>query len=174
MAEDSKGFKPPPEIDSSAAWDRLEDQLKYYSGKSGHCQTMYKRIKLAQITISAAIPILVFMPLGDAAKFIVAGAGVVIALLEGLLLLNQYPELWVKYRATAEGLKRERSLLLAGAGDYRDKSTADALRLLAERTETLIAEENRQWTETQQKALQALVDAQAFVKSQMDATAKGS
>lgn len=166
MAEDSKGFKPPPEIEGSAAWDRLEDQLKYYSTKAGHSQTLYKRIKLAQITISAAIPILAFSPLAGAEKFIVAGAGVVIALLEGLLLLNQYPELWVKYRATAEGLKRERSLLLAGAGDYRDKPVPDGLRLLAERTEALIAEENRQWTDTQQKALQALADAQAFVASQ--------
>ncbi len=171
MAEE---FKPPPEIASSAAWVRLQDQLTYFDTKAGRYQTLYKRIKLLLIAISAAIPIVAFLPLEGLTRYLVAGAGVAIALLEGLLLLNDYAKLWVKYRATAEGLQRERWLLLSGAGDYRDKPVADALRLLAERTEALLADENRQWVETRLKTVEALADTQAFTKERIAAARQGS
>jgi len=169
MGETKKAFEPPAEIGASAAWDRLEEQLDYYGARASRYQAGYKRIKLALIAVSAAIPILAFAPLGEATRYVVAAAGVAIALLEGLLLLNQYGELWVKYRHTAEGLKRERSLLLAGAGDYRDKPAVEALRLLAERTEAIIAQENQQWTEAQSKALAALAKTQDWTQEQLDA-----
>ncbi len=166
MAEE---FKPPPEILSSPAWVRLQDQLGYFNSKAVSYQAQYKRIKLLLIAISAAIPILAFLPLGDLSRYVVAAAGVAIALLEGLLLLNDYGKLWVKYRANAESLQRERWLLLSGAGDYRDKPPADALRLLAERTESLLADENRQWVETRLKAVEELANSQAFTKERMEA-----
>ena len=146
-------YTPPPEIAASAAWHRLEEQLAYYSGRASRYQTHYKRIKLSLIDLSAAIPILAFLPESPITRYVVAGSGVVIAVLEGVLLLNQYSQLWIKYRRTAEGLKREQALLLAAAGDYQDKAAPEALRLLAERTEALVAEENQQWVEVQSNAL---------------------
>lgn len=152
-------FVIPAEIAGHAAWHRLEDQRKYYSAKAGSYQTQYQRIKLLLIALAAAIPLLAFMPGGDAARFTVAAAGVVIAVLEGLLLLKQYGPLWVQYRAVAEGLKRERWLLLSQAGDYRDLPGDAALRLLAERVETLLAAERQSWTEEQKQALAKRPDA---------------
>lgn len=171
MAESKTEFTPPAEIAQSAAWSRLDGQQRYFSANASSAQQVYRRIKLLLIVISAAIPILAFAPLpGDAAKFVVGFAGVAIAVLEGVLLLNRYGENGVTYRRTSEGLKRERALLLAGAGDYRGLSTDDALRLLAERTEALVAEENRQWVEAQLKTLEALAKTKEFAREQAAAT----
>ncbi len=167
MAPTTTDFVPPPEITASAAWARLEDQQQYFSSRATRAQRLYRSIKLALILTSAAIPILVFVPMpGETAKFLVAAAGVAIAVLEGVLLLGRYGENGVIYRRTAESLKRERALLLAGAGDYRGLAAADALRLLAERTEALLSEENRQWVEAQLKTLQTLSNTKDFVRAQ--------
>lgn len=174
MAENKTEFTPPPEITASAAWARLDGQQRYYSTRSSLYQDRYKQIKLTLIVVSASIPILAFLPWLETARYIVAGAGVVIAVLEGLLLLNRYGEHGITFRRTSEGLKRERALLLAGAGDYRDKTREDALRLLAERTEALVAEENKQWIEQQMKTLEALAKTQAWTQEQLDAAARAA
>lgn len=156
----------PKAISDHPAWARLEGQRAYYSQRAGEYQDRYKQIKLTLIGLAAAIPVLAFLPVPEFTKYLVALAGVAIAVLEGVLLLNQYGTLWVKYRSTAESLKRERWLLLSMAGDYRGKPEAEALSLLAERVEALIEAEHREWTEQQKKALEALADTKAWVAAQ--------
>lgn len=174
MAAPNTDFVPPPEIAASAAWSRLDDQQRFFSARADRAQDLYRRTKLALIVLSAAIPILVFVPLpGESGKLVVATMGVAIAVLEGMLLLGRYGENGVIYRRTCENLKRERALLLAGAGEYRHLGTADALCLLAERTEALLAEENRQWVEAQLKTLQSLASTRAFVREQAPPAAQG-
>jgi hypothetical protein len=155
-------------IAAHPAWQRLEDQRSYYSGRAGAYQTRYKRIKLTLIALASSIPLLAFLPavggaLADYSKWLVAAAGVLIAVLEGVLLLNQYGALWVQYRGTAECLKRERWLLLSRAGDYRGLDDADALQLLAERTEALLEVEHREWTQEQKQALAQLADQRKWL-----------
>lgn len=155
----------PADIAGHPAWFRLEGQRTYYSSNAAKYQTHYRRIKIALITLAAVIPVLVFIP-GDPSRFVVAAAGVAIAVLEGWLLLNQYGPLWVKYRTTAESLKRERWLLLSGAGDYKDQPNDARMRLLAERVEALLAEEHQAWTEAQKKALEELAKTKEWVEKQ--------
>ena len=95
-----------------------------------------------------------------------------IAVLEGILLLNRYGEHGITYRRTSEGLKRERALLLAEAGDYAGKDLKERLRLLAERTEALLDEENKQWQQQQAKTLEELANVQARVQKQLEDTKK--
>lgn len=161
----------PAEIAGHPAWFRLEGQRTYYSSNAAKYQTHYRRIKIALITLAAVIPVLVFIP-GDPSRFVVAAAGVAIAVLEGWLLLNQYGPLWVKYRITAESLKRERWLLLSGAGDYKGLAVETRMGLLAERVEALLAEEHQAWTEAQKKALEELAKTKEWVQKQAD-EAKG-
>lgn len=167
MANPEKDFAVPPTVAGHPAWARLEGQRSYYSGKAGLYQDQYKRIKLTLIGLSAGIPLIVFLP-GDGAKYVVALAGVAIAVLEGLLLLNQYGPLWIKYRSTAEGLNRERWLLLSKAGDYADKDADAAMRQLAERVENLLEAERKDWTAAQSQALAQLANTQGFVQAQQD------
>lgn len=171
MSDTEREFPVPAEIAGHPAWARLEGQRSYYDGKAGAYQKHYKRIKLALIGLSAGIPMVVFLP-GDVFKYVVAGAGVAIAMLEGLLLLNQYGALWVKYRSTAEGLNRERWLLLARAGDYAGKPDDDALRQMAERVEGLLEAERKEWTSAQNKMQEDLAKTQEWVQAQLDETAR--
>ena len=171
MSHSEPSFAVPPAIATHPAWARLEDQRRYYDGKAGTYQTQYKRIKLGLIGLSAGIPLIVFLP-GEWAKYVVAAAGVAIAMLEGLLLLNQYGPLWVKYRSTAEALNRERWLMLSGAGEYAAKPDEEALRQMAERVEAILEVERKEWSTQQSQSLEQLAKTQAYVQAHQDETAR--
>lgn len=164
-----QGYKVPQNIGDHPAWARLEEQRAYYDRTAIKYQSHFKRIKLAVIALSTGVPLVVFLP-GAAPPYFVALFGVVIAVLEGLLLLNQYGSLWIKYRGTAEDLGRERWLLLSQAGDYAEQQPDQAMRKLAARVEAILETERKGWSEKQQEMLGALAKAQGFVQGQMDQT----
>jgi hypothetical protein len=131
------GGNPPA---SGIAWERLEDQLAWYDAKSLSCQWAYLRTKVVQITLAAAVPVLAALA---ATPALTAATGAVVVVLEGAQQLYQWQTNWVLYRATAEALKHERFLYLAGAGPY---GRGDAARVLAERVEGLVSQEHAKWT----------------------------
>ena len=164
----------PAAIAAHPAWFRLEGQRSYYSARAARYQDTYKHIKMGLIGLSASIPLLAFLPPQNVGPWIVAAAGIVIAVLEAMLLLNQYGPLWVKYRGTAESLKRERWLLLARAGEYAGLADDSALRLLAERVEALLDVEHREWIDEQKQALARLENTRQWLdeqRAQRDGTA---
>ncbi|MDQ4021335.1 MAG: DUF4231 domain-containing protein [Actinomycetota bacterium] len=126
-------------------WDRLEDQLGWYDRKSIAAQQAYKRVKLSQLIIGAAVPVFAGLQVSAAITATLA-AYVVVA--EGAQQLYQWQTNWVLYRATAESLKHEKYLYLAAAGPY---NTDDRHRVLAERLEGLVSQEHAKWTESRQK-----------------------
>lgn len=127
------------------AWDRLQDQLGWYDRKGAQHKRWFQRVKVGQIVIAAAIPAVA----AAGASAAVAGVlGAVIVVLEGLQQLFQFHENWLTYRATAEALKHEQYLFLAGAGPYTAASRPSAL--LAERVEGLVSQEHASWTQVQQ------------------------
>lgn len=134
----------PETISSHAAWFRLLDQRDWYDSKSRHCQRWYKRLKITQVTLAVLVPATSLLP-GDAAKWVAAVFGGLIAVLEAIQQLNQYSTLWVTYRATAERLKHEQYLFLAGGGPYRGLAEADRLVALAERVEEHVSTEHANW-----------------------------
>lgn len=125
-------------------WDRLEDQLGWYDRKSVAAQQAYKRVKLIQLVVGAAVPVVAALQVPAAVTAILA-ALVVVA--EGAQQLYQWQTNWVQYRSTAEALKHEKYLYLAGAGPY---SAEDRQRVLAERLEGLVSQEHAKWTEARQ------------------------
>ncbi len=127
---------------------RLEDQIDWYDRKSRSAQHIFKRIKIVEILAAAMIPFLAAAPLPHE-KLVTAGLGVLITILEGILHLNQYQQLWGSYRSTCEGLKHEKYTYLAHAGPYA--SVADPHGLLAERVESLVSQEHAQWSSFQQQ-----------------------
>lgn len=132
---------PKPE---GAAWERLLDQLRWYERESAKAKRWFHRLKVVQILVAAAIPAAVALG-ADAA---VAGVlGAVVVVLEGLQALFQFQQNWMTYRATAEALKHEQFLYLAGSGPYLDVARPAAL--LAERVEGLVSQEHATWTQAQ-------------------------
>src|SRR5215203_4033541 len=143
------------EVSQHPAWTRLNDQLDWYDKKSGDNQRRYKQIKVAQFVLAGSIP--VFALVGDVwGRWVTAILGASVAILEGLQQLEQYNNLWVSYRATAEQLKHEKYLFLAHSGPYRKLGQEDALSLLAERVEEQVSTEHAKWvSERSQQAQQA-------------------
>lgn len=138
------------------AWERASGQQRYYSGKSGDYQKRFKALKFVSLVAAACVPAAAAVLSDGALKPAVTALGVLIAAVEGWLMIAQYPQLWVSYRASSELIKREQSLFLARGGEYTGLDDATALRQLAERTETIVSAENNQWVETQRKAIEAL------------------
>jgi hypothetical protein len=132
------------EVRSHPAWFRLEDQLAWYDSKSLLCQRWYKWLRILQITLAVAIPVM-NLPDTSIAKWLTSVAGALIAILEGVQHMNQYSTLWVTYRSTAERLKHEKYLFLSAAGPYRGMADADRLVLLAERVEEHVSTEHANW-----------------------------
>lgn len=126
---------------SDVVMERLEDQLTWYDRKASYNEGMFKRLRIATIVASSAIPLCAaFVPY----RVITGALGALIALFEGLQQLNQYHQNWITYRSTAEALKHEKYLFLSSAGSYA--TSENARTLLAERVESLVSQEHAKWT----------------------------
>jgi hypothetical protein len=121
-------------------WDRLEDQIRWYSRKSRENQRLYKWLKLLEIAVAAVLPVVAAI---HSPVWVTGGLAAVIVVLEGAQHLYQFQEHWITYRSTAEALKHERYLYLALGGPYEGD---DPHRQLAERLEGLISQEHAKWT----------------------------
>ena len=123
---------------------RIDDQIKWYSGKSRFNQKRYKNIKTMIILISVSIPFLTGLITDETSwlKIAVGIGGVLIALGEGVLSLQKYQDNWMEYRLASEALKREKLLFLTQSGPYREGAT---LQLLVERVESFTENENKSW-----------------------------
>jgi hypothetical protein len=126
--------------------ERLEDQINWYDRKSNYSQRAYKWLKVIEIVAAALVPLSAGLHLPAA---VTGSLGVLIAVLEGLLQLNQYHHNWIAYRSTCETLKHEKYLYLANAGPYSTTTTAHAL--LAERIESLVSQEHAKWAAGQEE-----------------------
>ena len=133
---------PAPAVEDPT-WDRLEDQISWYDRKSGYNQRLYKWLKLLEIAVAAALPVVAAV---HSPVWVTGGLAAVIVVLEGVQHLYQYQQNWITYRSTAEALMHERYLYLAQAGPY---AGADRHRELAERLEGLVSQEHAKWTASQ-------------------------
>lgn len=127
------------------AWDRLEDQLGWYDRKSVIAQQAYKRVKLSQLIVGSAVPVIAALHVSAS---VTATLAALVVVAEGAQQLYQWQTNWVLYRSTAEALKHEKYLYLAAAGPY---SGDDRHRVLAERLEGLVSQEHAKWTEGRHK-----------------------
>ena len=127
-------------------WDRLEDQIDWYSHKSTENQHFYKWLKLLEIAVAASLPVVAAV---HSPVWVTGGLGAVIVVLEGAQHLYQYQEHWITYRSTAEALRHERYLYLAHAAQYAGE---DRHSQLAERLEGLISQEHAKWTASQKSS----------------------
>jgi Protein of unknown function (DUF4231) len=122
--------------------NRLDDQITWYDQKSSLNQRRFKLMKGLTIASAAAIPVLTTTAIPNG-RYIAAGLGVLIAILEGVQQMNQYNSNWTSYRATSEALKHEKYLYLEKAGPYLTAQNPQPM--LAERIESLISQEGSKW-----------------------------
>jgi Protein of unknown function (DUF4231) len=125
---------------------RLQEQIAWYSRKSLQNQRWFKTLKILQLLCAALIPVLAATSIP---RVVAAVLGALILVLEGLQQMNQYQQNWISYRATSEALKHEKYLHLARAGPYARARNPRAV--LAERTESLVSQEQAKWVSTREE-----------------------
>jgi hypothetical protein len=135
---------PEPAAPTSPSWQRLEEQISWYSRGARRNKRWYMRIKVVQIVSAAAIPVLAAT---DLPTWVAGGLGALIVVLESIQQLFQFHSNWTHYRSTAEALKHEKYLYLAQAGSYATAANPDAL--LAERVEGKVSQEHSAWATEQ-------------------------
>jgi hypothetical protein len=122
------------------------DQLDWYDRKSVAAQRAFKRLKVLEIVVAAAISVVAGV---SGPAVVTAALGSTVVVLETVQHLYQWQTNWVLYRSTAEALKHEKFLFLSSAGPY---TGPDRLRVLAERLEGLISQEHAKWTQGREQA----------------------
>jgi hypothetical protein len=127
---------------------RLDNQIKWYGRKSGTARRVFKTFKIIEILAAALIPFFTGLKFKHF-ELIVGSLGVLITILEGILQLYQFQQIWTVYRATCEALIHEKFLFLAFAGPYA--GVANPPQLLAERIEAIMSQENAKWVSLQEQ-----------------------
>jgi hypothetical protein len=147
----------PGDVSVHPAWIRLEEQRKWYSSESKRNKQYYHRIKIAQIILASAIPLVALIN-APWSHWVTALAGSAIAVLEAIHQLKQYSQLWIEYRSAAEKLKRDKTLFLAEAGPYKGLDVKNRLILLAERIEDYLSAEHENWVAGARQVLENRAD----------------
>ena len=130
---------------------RLDDQLDWHGRRSTQMQRAYQRFRGIELVLAASIPIVALNgAMGDWNARIAGLLGAVLTVIAGFLHLQRYETLWLQYRATAESLRREKFLFLTNTAHY---AGVDGFRLLVERVERILDEQNGQWETAMRRAV---------------------
>jgi hypothetical protein len=144
-AEHSRLPQPPDEaLRNSVAWQELQRSFLFFHKSAGANRLAYLGLRTTVLVAGALVPI---MALATSRQTVVAGLGALIVVAEGLAQLTQVHDHWVRYRHTAEALRREAIAFASGAGVYGSGEQSGNERLVA-RILDLEAEENAGWEET--------------------------
>ena len=127
--------------------DRLDEQANWYDGKSATNKKWFISLRVVEIVAAALVPFLSGYVRPEAPQFLIfiGGLGVLIAVCAAAISLFQFQENWIKYRTTAESLKKEKFLFLTRVEPYDNDETAYST--LVQRVETLISQENTNWAQ---------------------------
>lgn len=130
--------------------ERLEPEIEWYDQKSGKNKAWNTACRIMEIVCAAIIPLLAGYAKGGSACVSVAIGilGVMVATCAGISALLKFQEQWIKYRTTAESLKKEKYLFETRVEPY---DVDEPLRVLVQRVETLVSQENTNWAQYMMK-----------------------
>ncbi len=137
---------PPGDDDPVGA--RLNDQLTWYRNQAKRAKRSYTTVKVVQLLVGATVPVVAAI---SAPALLTASLAAVVVVAEGAEQLFQWHANWLRYRSTAESLKQQKHLYLAGAGPYGDD---DRRQVLAERVERVISQETGTWLADAERSAQ--------------------
>lgn len=135
---------------------RILGQIWWHSKKADQHQALYERISNTITIIAVCSPLLVsFVPwLGDSLVMILTSIGsAVIGVLTNLDKRKKPGLYWLNFRNTEETLKRELHIFLTHAGKYSAGDHKRMTGLFVESCESMIAEEVRRFTRSEERGL---------------------
>ena len=137
---------------------RLDSQRAWHSQKAKRNKLWYLALEITTMTAAACIPIVNVIPVGahsDWQRIASAALAAVVVFAAGISKLFKFQETWLRYRAIAENLERERELFVAGLGDYGNADAQKRLAALVDRVELLLADQTAQFLASQRTAREA-------------------
>jgi hypothetical protein len=134
---------------SSVAWRELERSFEYFHKGASRNRLVYLALRTIVLIAGAVVPIVAFAASSD---LIVACLGAVIVVAEGATQLTQVHGHWIRYRRTAEAIRREALAFVAGTGPYQEGELRRDQRL-ASRIVDVIGQESADWEETVRSGL---------------------
>jgi hypothetical protein len=130
--------------------ERLEPEIAWYDKKSGKNKAWNTACRITEIVCAAIIPLLAGYAKDGAVYFSVAIGflGLIVAGCAGIAALLNFQEQWIKYRTTTETLKKEKYFFQTRVEPY---DVDDPLRVLVQRVEALVSQENTNWAQYMMK-----------------------
>lgn len=126
--------------------ERVERQIDWYNRRSRWNKRWFISLQIVILIASAAVPVIVLMPLVLAEnmwiRIIISVLGSLTAVLTGITSLLQFRKNWIDYRTTAESLKSEKFMFQTKTGPY---NADDDYSMFVERVEALISREHKDW-----------------------------
>ena len=128
---------------------RVEDQINWYSKRSGQLKRRYRFYKVMTIVFGGLIPLCIAFSekIWEPFKYVAAIFGALIAIFEGISGMLKDKETYLTYRAANESLIREKMQYQSKSGKYAEAS--NAFSVFVESCESIMAGENAQWVSTQ-------------------------
>lgn len=132
---------------------RLDHEIKWYDDKSGFNKLMHAITRGVEIICASIIPLMSGFAKDSypLIAFVMGALGVLVAVAAAFSSLMKYQENWIKYRTTAESLKKEKYLFQTRVEPYNSE---EPLGLLVQRVETLVSQENTNWAQYMMKPTQ--------------------
>lgn len=130
--------------------DRLESEISWYENHSLSNKLLHVITRGIEIICAAIIPLLAGFPDTSDRKLAIAVGvlGILVATSAGFSSLLKFQENWIKYRTTAESLKKEKYLFMTKVEPYNEP---EPIRVLVQRVETLVSQENTNWAQYMMK-----------------------
>ncbi|MGH8587519.1 MAG: DUF4231 domain-containing protein [Gammaproteobacteria bacterium] len=130
----------------------LDGQREWYSKGARKQKRRYMGFAISVIVLGALISLLQVLDTAAWVRYLTAALGAAVAISRAVDALLRPGETWQAYRKAVEGMKREYRLYLNNADAYAAaEDEASAYRLLVERVETIIAEEQQLFWQSQAK-----------------------
>jgi hypothetical protein len=132
--------------------DRLDQYRSWYDSKAVNAKKKYLRSRVWSAISAVLVPIITNISLPDLtlsngliidiSKVLATIFSTIVALLIALEGVLHYREQWKNYRTTEQYLTAQKNIFLNNVGDYAILSKEDAFKLLVDRVEQAITEEN--------------------------------
>lgn len=135
--------------------NRVLTQIDWYDQKSINKQKMYKRLSVLSIILNGLIPIAVLLSdYGMIIKLLIAALSSTAGILNSVIVLGNYKDLWIQYRSNCEMLKRTLHHYFMHSGEFEelDDNPIALQRQLANSCESFMAREFQEWVSSTNKS----------------------
>jgi len=130
----------------------LDNQCEWYSTKAGIQKKRHLFFAISVIVLGALISCLQVLDTAAWVQYLTATLGALVSVFRAVDTLLRPGETWQGYRKASENMKREYRLYINNADIYAEASGEDAaFQLLVERVETILAEEQQLFWQSQAK-----------------------